>query len=83
MNKLHRQRRTEGRWLRLLQAAALVLLVVVGMFWVLGKWEERRAELAPVQAAQTRARERARENLERVRDARATRAITITQTRTR
>lgn len=83
MNKLHRQRRTEGRWRRLLQAAALVLLVVVGMFWVLGKWEERRAELAPVQAAQTRARERARENLERVRDARATRAITITQTRTR
>lgn len=83
MNKLHRQRRTEGRWLRLLQAAALVLLVVVGMFWVLGKWEERRAELAPVQAAQTRARERARENLERVRDVRATRAITITQTRTR
>jgi len=58
----------------------LGILIVVGTFFVIGKWQERRAELAPIRAEQTRERERALRNLELVKGGQVTGTITATLT---
>ena len=80
MNNMNQQRRNGVRWVRLLEIFALGILIVVGTFFVIGKGQERRAELSPIRAEQTREHERALRNLELVKGGQVTGIITETVT---